>query len=131
MDNEYKFGDRIAEMLVSKKMRQKDLADYLCITNNTISYWVHGKRKPTLEQFIAMSKFFNVSLDYLTGISDKPFRHPTLFDDLGLNDEAANRLRTVSSDPKQRSVFKMLFESEVFYKFVQMIALSTESDGRG
>lgn len=63
-------GKRINALLAKKFKRQKDLATALGVNDNTISYFVSGKRMPNTEQIIKISDFFGVSADYLLGLSD-------------------------------------------------------------
>ena len=71
MDNELSkiIGQRINKLLVINNVKQKDLAEYLGVPDNTISYFCNGKRMPNTEQIKKISDFFNVSSDYLLGIS--------------------------------------------------------------
>lgn len=72
MNNEISkaIGKRINALLAKKFKRQKDLATALGVNDNTISYFVSGKRMPNTEQIIKISDFFGVSADYLLGLSD-------------------------------------------------------------
>ncbi len=76
MDNKTKviIGYRIATALIDADKNQKKLAEHLGIPDNTVSYWCAGKRTPNTEQIIEISKFLNVSSDYLLGLSE----HSTL-----------------------------------------------------
>ena len=65
-------GKRINTLLANRFKRQKDLATALGVNDNTISYFVSGKRMPNTEQIIKISDFFGVSADYLLGLSDTP-----------------------------------------------------------
>ena len=47
-------------------------AKELGVKDNVISYWCNGTRKPNFEQIIRMSQFFNVSTDYLLGVTSAP-----------------------------------------------------------
>lgn len=71
MDNELSkiIGKRIGLLLSERKIKQKDLAEHLGITDNTISYFCSGKRMPNTTQIKEIAQFFNVSADYLLGIS--------------------------------------------------------------
>lgn len=42
------------------------------VQDNVISYWCKGTRKPNYIQIIQISQFFNVSTDYLLGITGTP-----------------------------------------------------------
>ena len=72
----YKKGDRmnlnskIKALRREKKMTQQELADKLKIGKTTVSNYETGYSKPDTETLIEMSKIFNVSLNYLTGINN-------------------------------------------------------------
>lgn len=66
-DTKNVIGDRIGALLSEKNKKQKDLAEYLGVTANTISYYVTGTRMPNIDQIIKIAVFFNVSTDYLLG----------------------------------------------------------------
>lgn len=61
-------GQRIYCALVSKNIKQYELAKAIGVTDNTISYFVSGKRTPNTEQIIKIAVFLNVSADYLLGL---------------------------------------------------------------
>ena len=50
-------------------MAQQELADKLKIGKTTVSNYETGYSKPDTDTLIQMSKIFNVSLNYLTGIN--------------------------------------------------------------
>lgn len=60
---------RIAELRKQKHTTQKQLADFLNVGEPCISLWERGKRSPNVEQLQKMASFFNVTIDYLTGVS--------------------------------------------------------------
>ena len=72
MEDNYKkiLGIRLNTALAAANMKQKELAKLLGVTDNTISYFCSGKRIPNIEQLIQISKFLNVSTDFLLGLSD-------------------------------------------------------------
>ena len=63
-------GRRINELLAINDVKQKELAAYLSISDNIVSYFVKGTRVPNTEQIIKIANFFNVSSDYLLGLTD-------------------------------------------------------------
>lgn len=121
-------GKRIAYLLSLKGFKQKELALRMGVTDNMPSYWVHGKRQPTLEQYAEMASIFECSVDYLLALSDDPIRCPTLVDELGLSEQAVSKLRCVADDDKLKAVFNSLFESDHFYCLVSEIASMNEQD---
>lgn len=53
-------------------IRQKDIAKYLNVSQNTYSQYETGVIALTAEVLIKLSKFYNVSVDYLLDLTDNP-----------------------------------------------------------
>lgn len=68
--NKKVIGERLNTLLAVKGLKQKDIADLLGVTENTVSYYVTGARCPNTDQIIAIAKKWNVSADYLLGLSE-------------------------------------------------------------
>lgn len=62
-------GQKINTLLATKDKKQKELAEYLGVKDNIISYFVNGNRMPNTEQIIKIAQYFNVSTDYLLGLT--------------------------------------------------------------
>lgn len=88
MDSKKAIGNRINSALALRKMKQKELANSLGVTANTISYFCSGSRSPNLAQIIQISKTLNVTTDYLLGLSNDPSPTPSAVDELGLPEKA-------------------------------------------
>lgn len=71
MKNE-KFSKRLEKQLKEQNVLQKDLATYLGVNQNIISYYIIGQRVPKIEQLTKIAKFLNVTTDYLLGLSNNP-----------------------------------------------------------
>ncbi len=64
--------ERIKKLCEEHGITVPMLEDKLNIPNNTIYQWKEGsKRKPSLERLESIADYFNVSLDYLHGRTDK------------------------------------------------------------
>lgn len=61
---------RLKELRDERRLNQEGLAQKLNVSQSTISAYEVGERTPDLETLIAIANFFNVSLDYLAGLSD-------------------------------------------------------------
>lgn len=48
-----------------KKLNQLKVAYDLSISREALSHYENGKRSPNIEMLVAMSRYFNVSIDYL------------------------------------------------------------------
>ena len=63
--------ERIRNLREDKDLSQQDMADYLHCTQVCYSNYENGKREPSLALLVEMSKYFNVSINYL--ITGKEF----------------------------------------------------------
>lgn len=73
--NDNVFGSRLKKLRKEKGLTQKKLAEKLGYGSSTISVWEIGKQEPCGVYPIAdVAVFFNVSADYLVGLSDKKER---------------------------------------------------------
>lgn len=65
-------GKRIKYLREKRGLSQKQLAQFLGITNVQLSRYESGDRKPEPETITQFASFFEVTTDYLLGISDVP-----------------------------------------------------------
>ena len=65
---------RLQEIRNKNNTLQKDIAEYLNINVSTYQRYEYGTRNPSLEILIKIATYFNVSTDYLLGLSDDPTR---------------------------------------------------------
>jgi len=64
------FKEKLKELRVYHNLSQKELAEQLEVSQRSISSWETGFRQPDFETLEKISKFFNVTTDYLLGISE-------------------------------------------------------------
>lgn len=62
---------RFAELRLDKSLKQKDLAKVLNVSEDRYSKYERGINDLTLEMSNKIANFYDVSLDYLFGISNK------------------------------------------------------------
>ena len=62
-------GQRIYELRISFGWTQVQLAQKLGITKQTVSNWENDNIQPSIDMLIKLSKIFNVSTDYLLGLT--------------------------------------------------------------
>ena len=67
MKNNIKIGKFLNRALALRNVSQKEIADVLGVTPNTISYFCHDKRVPNAQQIMDIAEYLNVSTDYLFG----------------------------------------------------------------
>lgn len=67
-----KFNMRLKELRLANGLTQKELAKSIEVGRTTISEYESGKIVPKQEGLLKLANYFNVSVDYLTGVSDNP-----------------------------------------------------------
>lgn len=65
-----KFSERLKELRLDKNLGQIELAKKLNVSKGIVSLWENSLREPKLSNLITISKFFDVSIDYLAGLED-------------------------------------------------------------
>lgn len=66
------FAGRIRELRNMKNLSQTDIAKLIGVTKTQISDLENAKTSTTIEKAVVLADYFDVSLDYLVGRSDKP-----------------------------------------------------------
>ncbi len=64
------FRENLKRLIDSRGLTIKDLAADMGITTSTLTRYIHGYRTPELSYIIMLSRFFNVSIDWLVGEAD-------------------------------------------------------------
>lgn len=67
------FGDNIQKLRNSKGMSQQELADAIGIGRSTLANYEQNKREPNYKTLEAIAKYFNVSIDYILGLTNDKF----------------------------------------------------------
>ena len=65
------FGDQIKNLRMSKCLNQVEIAKILGVTKQSVSNWENENIMPSVDMLIKLSQFFNVSTDYLLGLTEK------------------------------------------------------------
>ena len=68
------FGDRVRNLREDRDLNQTQLGKALNMTQRRVSYIECGKYEPSIEDIIAICRFFKVSADYLRGLSSEKYR---------------------------------------------------------
>lgn len=72
-----KFNKRLKMLRLEKGMTQKALATRLGVGRTTISEYESGNIVPKQDGLLLLAEILNVSVDYLTGVSNIPFAKST------------------------------------------------------
>lgn len=71
MNDEYSFSSRIKELRESLKLSQSEFAKSVGTTQTTLSSYENTNKTPSLDILKSIANTYNVSLDWLCGLSDK------------------------------------------------------------
>ncbi len=63
------FSDRLTGLIEEKNITQNELAQEIGYTQRAVSKWVNGQAEPTESAIVKCAKYFEVSTDYLLGLT--------------------------------------------------------------
>lgn len=69
------FSERLKELRKKQKRTQSDIANVLGVTVRQYQRYESGEQTTTIENLMALARYFNVSIDYLVGETDIPYRY--------------------------------------------------------
>lgn len=64
------FVSRLNELLKLNSVSRYKLAKSLSVNPQTVAFWCNGVNEPKISYLVALCRFFEVSADYLLGLSD-------------------------------------------------------------
>ena len=122
MESCKEIGNRVKELRNQAELSQQDLADALRVKRETVKFWEAGERYFKAADIIALAQFFNVSADYILGLS----ANPTADHDLdyvcnytGLSIPAIEAIRS-TEDKKTASEFVSKFFSGLIERLAEI-----------
>ena len=65
------FSIRLENLIEERNIKQKQLALDLNIANSTINGYITGYRQPGFDMLVRLARYFDVSTDYLLGVSSE------------------------------------------------------------
>lgn len=63
---------RLKDIREDHELTQAQIAEVLKTTNRQISKWENGIQMMGVDKYIALAKYYNISVDYLLGLIDTP-----------------------------------------------------------
>ncbi|MCM1135942.1 MAG: helix-turn-helix domain-containing protein [Clostridium sp.] len=73
-----KYNERIREIREERCLTQQKIADLLYIGQRTYSDYESGKTRIPVDNLLILAKFYDVSMDYITGASNVKTKYPDL-----------------------------------------------------
>ena len=89
------FPSRLRSLMADSKITQTELASHIGIARQSVSQYMDGSSQPVIGKLIEIAKFFDVSADYLLGLSnikshDESMK--TICAKTGLSEKSINRI---------------------------------------
>ena len=111
--------DRLQDLMKERKISQTELAAKIGCTDSTLSRFLTAKTdKLSDENIIRIARAFNVSTDFLLGVTNTPDRKNYEIAELGLSVQATRNLYTGKVNAK---VVNRLLESPRFAEVTQLL----------
>ena len=63
---------RLRDLREDRDKKQEDIAQVLKISRQQYQLYESGKRELPMHHFITLARYYNVSLDYLAGLTETP-----------------------------------------------------------
>lgn len=104
------FGIVLSKLRSENNLSQRDLASELGVSSGAIGMWETGKRFPDLTMLVKIAAYFDVTADYLLGLTSTPDAKESVHGEHLLEDEKKllDTYRSLTSDEKQVVLGKAL-----------------------
>lgn len=90
-------GQKLKKLRTEKGLTQKELADQLHVTFQTVSKWESDTNEPDITTLKELAKYFGCSVDYLINESDEEPK-----------EEDSDELEIITASPKEETVTKTI-----------------------
>ena len=112
-------GERLRILRESVKLSQVKMADLLGVKQSSINRYEQGQSAPSLETLVKYADYFDVSMDYIFGRTDKPQGKLYNYQPKILEDERMQEFVEMCFDPSspanaklKEAVLKLLEEQK-------------------
>ena len=133
MENEFLPGtirQRIRDLMERNGLTQSKLAKYVGVGRSTLNDFLKGETQTiSSENVIKLASLFNVSTDFLLGLTNDPRPKNMELKALGLSRQATENLENRCFDPQALSV--ILEQPEVTYTLLQLLHYLPQYDSAG
>lgn len=116
-------GNRIREL--RGKTPQEVCARELGVSRGAMSYYENGTRNPDADVISRMCRYFNVSADYLLGLSDVKSTEQDMkiaCEVTGLSEDAVTKLRSKTAEKETlKEVYGLMISNELFHSLAAVL----------
>lgn len=98
------FPNRLKELRLAEGLTQAELGAKINLSARVVGFYEKGDRSPSLETLISFANFFDVSTDYLLGVSTN--KNSNTKENLNIDRELFGKINSLSeSDKAELSTF--------------------------
>lgn len=130
------FGKRLTFLRKETTMTQEDLGKLFNVHKGTISKWESGSRTPDIDIIVKIANYFNVTTDFLLGLSDE--RKPsakTIYTGKELSDLVPSEWREAIEEIEYLEFYQKMKKDEInpddlieFYKAYKKFEEKTNNE---
>ena len=71
-----RYNERIREIREDNSLTQQKVADLLHVGQRTYAYYESGKTRIPVDSLLILARYYNVSVDYISGASNVKTKYP-------------------------------------------------------
>jgi len=97
------FAKRLTQLIEKHGLKQREVAEAIEVQRQTVSLYTKGQALPDVACLVKMTKLFNVSADYLLGLTKTPTLEAdkrAVCDYVGLSEPAVDFLHEIKGDER-------------------------------
>lgn len=117
------YHQRLKQLREDRALKQQELAKILGVRREVVAKWETGLQDIKTDYTLKIAQFFNVSTDYLLGLSDVSTYDASMISAskyTGLSEKAINAIKSLTKEDKAK--INRLFENEKFLKLVTILS---------
>ena len=107
-----KYYERLRDLREDRDLSQAQIAELLNTSTSKISDYENGNTMMRIDKYIKLARFYNVSLDYLTGLIDvsRPLDEKAQIKVSNINPKERELLKAYKSNPQIQWVINKLLD---------------------
>jgi transcriptional regulator with XRE-family HTH domain len=119
-------SERLTKLIEQHGLKQREVAEALEVQRQTVSLYTKGQALPDIACLVKMTKLFNVSADYLLGLTKTPTLEAdkrAVCDYVGLSELAVDYLHEIKDDERysRSELLSNMISNEHFDEFTARI----------
>lgn len=95
------FADRLNELIAECGKDIREISSDSTVASGALSNYRSDNAESGINNLVKIANYFNVSTDYLLGLTDDPERMPSAVDELGLTPEAVKKIKADNRENKK------------------------------